>query len=273
MFQNDEHRNPILLFIILYVLSLSIFVIFYPFHLFIVFFGLFFLILIPSITKLTKNMSVIQIQTSNEIYELSLALILAVASIIYFRIILNISDIWFSILWKNVFMVIFPLLILYRTYSLPDFGFSTNDLKKNLFVGGILSLIVGVILAIAYFASHMFADPYIYITNVLIGLFIYFLAAALPEEFLFRGVIQTRISNLFKSAKAGIFYSAIIFGLMHIPILYLGTHSILYAFAHSIVFQAVIGIMFGYLWERTKNLIAPIMLHATIDAFIVLLLI
>jgi hypothetical protein len=77
------------------------------------------------------------------------------------------------------------------------------------------------------------------------------------EELLFRGVIQGRLRGRFgpRSAIAG---SSLLFGAMHLSN-YTGSVPPIVAGASLI---AVIGAVFGALYERTGNLAVPILVHA-----------
>ncbi|RIK32934.1 MAG: hypothetical protein DCC52_04435 [Chloroflexi bacterium] len=49
--------------------------------------------------------------------------------------------------------------------------------------------------------------------------FVYFLfGAGIPEEFLFRGIVQTRLIALVKNPAWGLYLAALAFGFSHLPI-------------------------------------------------------
>lgn len=101
------------------------------------------------------------------------------------------------------------------------------------------------------------------------------LEAGLTEEFLFRGLLQTRAAAFFRSELAAIVLMAVIFGLVHAPGYVLrGAHamegmgsapSVLTAMAYTIVVVSPIGLMFGVLWARTRNLWLLVLLHGWTD--------
>jgi len=99
------------------------------------------------------------------------------------------------------------------------------------------------------------------------------LEAGFCEEFLFRAVLQTRLSALFKSAWAGVAISSILFGLAHAPGLYLrGGPGVdgwsadpVQVVAYTIATLAPISLFFGFVYARTKSLLLVILLHACVD--------
>jgi membrane protease YdiL (CAAX protease family) len=82
------------------------------------------------------------------------------------------------------------------------------------------------------------------------------------EEFLFRGALQTRLRRLWSSDWALVIQS-LLFGLWHLGLGYTNTgHSgLLPAMASTIVNHAVIGLAFGIIFDRTRTLLAPSIVH------------
>ena len=101
--------------------------------------------------------------------------------------------------------------------------------------------------------------------------------AGLVEEFFFRAVVQARLAAWFKSEITGVALMALIFGMAHAPgfifrhageVEGLGANpTALDAVAYAIVTLAPGAIVFGVVWARTKNLLAAIVIHATMDLF------
>ena len=100
------------------------------------------------------------------------------------------------------------------------------------------------------------------------------LEAGLVEEFLFRVLLQTRLSSVFKSEVAAIALTSLLFGLAHAPGIYLRTGmtneglenpSLLMAVGYSIVIVSVAGFFLGVLWARTRNFLLVVMVHAMGD--------
>jgi len=101
------------------------------------------------------------------------------------------------------------------------------------------------------------------------------LEVGLVEEFFFRAVLQSRIAAAAGSEAAGVFITALLFGLAHAPGYVLrsagvadalGTHpSALDATAYALVVPAVASFLFAFLWLHTRNLYVGILIHAAMD--------
>lgn len=99
------------------------------------------------------------------------------------------------------------------------------------------------------------------------------LEAGVTEEFLFRGVAQTRFTAWLNSAWAGVFLTSVIFGLAHAPGLFMrGGPGVdgwstdpLQVIAHTIAVLSPVGLLFGLIYARTKSLLLVILLHGVVD--------
>jgi len=97
--------------------------------------------------------------------------------------------------------------------------------------------------------------------------------AGLNEEFLFRGVLQSRLSALFSSAWAGVFVTALLFAIAHAPGLFLrGGPDVdgwsadpLQVVAYTFAVLSPMGLLFGLIYARTKSLLLVVLLHACVD--------
>lgn len=176
---------------------------------------------------------------------------------------------------------IFLLLLLHMPFSsFVDFmkstGFSFVGFKK----GFMMSLIAFPIPVIVLFADNskrvvflkLLSSPIKAIAAFFICFIMATLFAGLPEEFFFRGLLQSRLSKVFHSGWAGIFIASLLFGLYHFPSLYLNpvelsSGNVMMAFSSAVTEQAFAGLLFGYLFEKTRNLPSCIFLHGFIDAF------
>ncbi|TKR25970.1 CPBP family intramembrane glutamic endopeptidase [Natronomonas salsuginis] len=133
------------------------------------------------------------------------------------------------------------------------------------YVSGGTALALGVAIGLSYVLSLLGLVPGSVIEDVGVRDPTFFLALAVlsvilvapVEELLFRGVIQGRLRGRFgpRSAIAG---SSLLFGAMHLSN-YTGSVPPIVAGASLI---AVIGAVFGALYERTGNLAVPILVHA-----------
>jgi membrane protease YdiL (CAAX protease family) len=99
--------------------------------------------------------------------------------------------------------------------------------------------------------------------------------AGLVEEYFFRRLLQTRLETLTRSRAGGIVITALLFGLVHAPGLYLrpshtgedfaSPPSLLFAIGYAIVILSPSGFFLGVLWTRTRNLAVVVAVHAATD--------
>lgn len=89
------------------------------------------------------------------------------------------------------------------------------------------------------------------------------LVGAPIEEFLFRGVVQGRLRETF-SAPVAIGGASLLFGSLHIPN-YIGSLVTILAGAFLITSVSVV---FGLIYERTENLLVPIITHGVYNALL-----
>jgi membrane protease YdiL (CAAX protease family) len=95
--------------------------------------------------------------------------------------------------------------------------------------------------------------------------------AAMTEEVLFRGILQTRLTALFRSSLLGLIAAAFLFGLFHFPYALLdpgwpsmGDHvrALQLAMANGVFGGLVAGAVFI---RARGNLLAPILVHAFVN--------
>jgi membrane protease YdiL (CAAX protease family) len=99
--------------------------------------------------------------------------------------------------------------------------------------------------------------------------------AGLTEEFLFRVLLQSRLAAWLRSETAGVIGMAVLFGLAHAPGYVLrgahvaegmaGAPTPLTAVAYAMVVVSPMGLLFGVLWARTRNLALAVVLHGFAD--------
>lgn len=101
------------------------------------------------------------------------------------------------------------------------------------------------------------------------------LEVGLVEEFFFRALLQSRLAAWTRSPLTAIVVTALLFGLMHSPGLYLRPEitgeavgvspSLLHAVGYSILITSTTGFFLGVLWHRTRNLWLLAIVHAVND--------
>jgi len=98
--------------------------------------------------------------------------------------------------------------------------------------------------------------------------------AGVCEEFLFRGLLQSRLTAWSRAAPLAIVATAVIFALVHVPGFYLRGGEAVAVQASGlpqIIALAVAGLgpialMFGILWHRTRSFLLLVLVHGAIDA-------
>ncbi len=95
-------------------------------------------------------------------------------------------------------------------------------------------------------------------SNLVVGILIFGLLAAISEEILFRSVIQKAFIRLFKNAHVAIIVTAFVFSAFHGDI---------YGFFP----RFILGLMLGYMFWLSKSIWASIIMHFTNNTTIVML--
>lgn len=186
---------------------------------------------------------------------------------------------------KVLVFVIVPFLIYKILYgfSLKDFGLSAKwnnaDILKSLLIFLLFSTLL---IILNYFAGTgakplrdgTFASIQIIKAIPLLAFWL-FIEVGLVEEFFFRGFLQSRLSAILKSGIGAILISALIFGLVHAPGMYLreagindglgSNPTLLNSIVYCIAIQSIPGLFLGILWERTRNLWLFMGIHAMFD--------
>jgi uncharacterized protein len=98
--------------------------------------------------------------------------------------------------------------------------------------------------------------------------------AGLCEEFLFRALLQTRLTAWLQSPLTAILMTSVIFALCHVPGLYLrGTPdtdgystNLWQVAAFTIATLSPLSVALGVLWQRSRSLLLVVLVHGAIDA-------
>ncbi|MEQ8360783.1 MAG: CPBP family intramembrane glutamic endopeptidase [Cytophagales bacterium] len=95
--------------------------------------------------------------------------------------------------------------------------------------------------------------------ELILGIVVIAVIPAIGEEFLFRGFFQKYLIKGFNNVHLGIFVTAFLFGLFHLQIF-------------VILPRILLGLVFGYFYHYSKNLLIPMMAHFVNNAFMVTML-
>lgn len=180
---------------------------------------------------------------------------------------------------KLLFFVAIPFsLFRHRGYRWPDF------LRFDI---GRRGWVIAIVLSLAFIAVNALigkglqridASGYTLATLLWGGALVYLVLLAevgLVEEYLFRGLLQQRLSAWLENPVSGLFLASLLFGLAHAPGYYLrweqnaadlfAEPSLLFALAYSVAVISVSGLFMGVLWLRTRSLLIVMMVHAAGD--------
>jgi membrane protease YdiL (CAAX protease family) len=103
--------------------------------------------------------------------------------------------------------------------------------------------------------------------------FWYTLEVGVTEEFLFRGLLQSRLTAWLQSGPMAIVVTSVVFALVHVPTFYLRggeelarqAASLPQIIALAVAALAPISIMLGTLWYRTRSFVLVVLVHGAID--------
>lgn len=191
---------------------------------------------------------------------------------------------WYSNPATFIVAFLIPLCVVLFVLKIPKdrLGFTGLEVR-NVLGSLILTLAYAMLVFIAYgfnelvggvefFQADHFVDPILSLSNiplaVLYSIPVLLLLAAIPEEFMFRTLIQTNLTEK-HGPLLGILASSLIFGLFHIPVNYLAylvftpipADALMFAILFSFVYQAQVGLIFGIAWQRSRSLVLPVSLH------------
>lgn len=178
-------------------------------------------------------------------------------------ILLTASLPWFflsqELVLPTVYAAILALCVwhIYRkNISLRDIGFTGNRLAKYVLIGCLVGaplgaieyLIITPVAAFPTFEIKYLARDFTYM--------VFFVG--LGEELLFRGLVQRDMTKLF-GWKWGLIGASLMFGVMHLT----------WRSIPELGFTSFAGLIFGYLYQKTRGLTAPIIAHGVGNTILV----
>lgn len=165
-----------------------------------------------------------------------------------------------TFLINPVTYVLIPLILLLLAGArLPTLGFSRGHR-----VGRALLICCAVPLA---WIAYILISGQLSIVRLLGSFASNFMQNGFLEEFLFRGILQTRLRLLTGPGWAMVL-QALVFGVWHLGVGYSNTgHTgLLPAIAITIAQQSLIGLALGILFECTRNLVVPSVVHIALNS-------
>ena len=188
-----------------------------------------------------------------------------------------IYDFWYAIVFKILLLLVVPLVWYHRQgYKLSDLAPGWRWTPRNVvvlalaFLAGLsLNLLQGRLdLVIAGAAEFTTGERAV---RLAAGVAMPFLIAGFPEEFVFRGILQTRLEKVW-GRVAAITVSVLLFTAWHIPTRYLlaqgvegSAGDLTSVLLGTGVPVLIVGSVFALLWDRYRNLPALIAAHWGVD--------
>ncbi len=138
-------------------------------------------------------------------------------------------------------------------------GKRTVDLLKKMWIYLPFSILAGLIFAEVEYSIIRTSPliPDLSPVNLLLLTIVMIFVVGLIEEFIFRGIIQTRLEE-FLGPAGGILLASLLFGLMHSS----------YGTPYEMAYTFLAGGTLGYLFYRTKSLSLVVMIHGFINIFL-----
>ena len=193
------------------------------------------------------------------------------------------TTVWYALIFKIGFLLIVPSVwFLLKGYRIRDLlpgwklGFrSVFAIIMAYFLGVSINLLQGHFSFILEAAGNFSASELA--VRVGLGFILPLFMAAIPEEFFFRGVLQTRL-ELLLGRVAAIGITAILFTAWHLPTRFLlsqGVEGNAGDFGSVLLGTGVpvliFGLLFGLLWDRHRNLLTLIAFHWGVDTLPILI--
>jgi len=160
---------------------------------------------------------------------------------------------YFPLIAYSIILVLCLRHIYEKKMSLREVvGLRIGKLLKHSLLGLALAIPVGAVGCFLSFASTSVVPtlPTFEMKSLLINLVYMVLFVGLAEELLFRGLIQRGLMGVF-GTKWGIFGAALLFAVAHLT----------QGLSLGLGFIFVMGMVLGYIYYKTKSLVAPVVLH------------
>lgn len=185
------------------------------------------------------------------------------------------QDLWYIVPFKLVLLLTLPILVYRRWgYRLRDLAYGWEFTPRSGLVM-VLCYGLGVVINAGRFAeigtawtTHSMLEA---VARLSLGLALPFLMAGIPEEVVYRGLLQTRLEASW-GRVAAIVVSVLLFTAWHLPTRYFNAHdvegqagdfiSVLLGTGAPV---AIAGLILALAWDRWRNLPALIAFHAGVD--------
>ena len=137
---------------------------------------------------------------------------------------------------------------------LPGIGYTYRLTARDAVTAVVAFLAYAVVaLPVGFATDFIVWRPEVDATHLIGGPLIIYLVIGVPEEFLFRGLLQNLLTQ-WLGARSGLFVASIIFGLAHLPD------------PRYVLLAAIAGVAYGLVYARTQRITASAITHALVDA-------
>jgi membrane protease YdiL (CAAX protease family) len=168
-----------------------------------------------------------------------------------------------------IYLIVLTIVIIEKT-NISAFGFKTENIQKSLLYGFAFFTVFGGVLIISSSLLVFAFTNQMSIASYSIAIFFFAmpfqtLCVGISEEGLFRGYMQTHLRKFYTIGMT-IFIQATFFGMWHFvwnlsPFDPIGM-------AQYIATTFLIGLLFGYFYSKSKNLVPLIFAHGLYNSFI-----
>jgi uncharacterized protein len=184
------------------------------------------------------------------------------------------QDAWYAILFKIFFLLTVPAFVYFGLwkYRMKDL---LLGIKLNM--RSVLATIVMMVFGFFLNASHLskisahFHEHPDALLRVAVGVIMPLFTAGIPEEFFFRGYLQTRLEKKWSRLPA-IVLTSILFTAWHLPSRYLLSQGVEgqaghfdQVLLHTGLPVFVISLIFGFHWSRYRNIVLLVLTHWAVD--------
>ncbi|MBE6839195.1 MAG: CPBP family intramembrane metalloprotease [Ruminococcus sp.] len=179
----------------------------------------------------------------------------------------DINPIYFTLMLD--FLLAFVICWLFKKFLIKDwqFGLRSKGLLTGLKKYGLPAVIATVMVTIAFCIGLMPFDNNPTIWRVIIEGVVYYIGVGIMEELYLRGLLQNIIEKWFGERKNATLYAVLIasllFGLGHI---FGALEQPIITVIAKTVWATALGVYFGAVYVKTRNLWVPVILHLIINS-------
>jgi len=161
-----------------------------------------------------------------------------------------------------LYVILFPLVAVYMPNVL-NYNFSSGSLVQVLLITG--SSLIGIFLLNKLFRTYKLKWQGLTVVQIL-QINVYALLIAIPEEIIFKGIIQGSLQNAISNTLIAVLISSVIFGAAHLPNGARGLHPKDWNWRFATA-TFLIGLPLGLIFAITGSLLIPTLLHALLLVF------